>query len=79
LASFLGKEIKIFLQGGKRLFFSQESSPKKSFCLRMMKNRQHQHKGKPNIQEKIQDAAVSVEDAILIFRGLNLCGVLCML
>jgi poly(3-hydroxybutyrate) depolymerase len=40
----------------------------------MMKNRQHQQKGKPHTQEKIQDAAISVEDVIARFRGLNLCG-----
>jgi hypothetical protein len=27
--------------------------PNKKFCLRMMKNCQHQHKGKPHTQEKI--------------------------
>jgi hypothetical protein len=30
----------------------------------MMKNRQRQHKGNPHTQEKSQDAATSVEDAI---------------
>jgi hypothetical protein len=43
------------LQPRKSLFFSlQESSAKKSFCLRVMKNRQHQHKGKPHRQEKLR-------------------------
>jgi hypothetical protein len=57
---------KKLLRGGNCLFF----------CLRMTKNRQRQHKGKPHIQEKFLDAEVSVEDAIIIFRGLNLCGAL---
>jgi hypothetical protein len=30
----------------------------------MMKNRQRQYKGKPHTQEKSQDAATSMEDAI---------------
>ncbi len=30
----------------------------------MMKNRQHKHKGKPHTQEKSQDAATFMEDAI---------------
>ncbi len=30
----------------------------------MMKNYQHQHKGKPHTQEKSQDAVTSMEDAI---------------
>ncbi len=30
----------------------------------MMKNRQHQQKGKPHTKEKYQDAATSMEDAI---------------
>jgi hypothetical protein len=30
----------------------------------MIKNCQHQHKGKPHTQEKSQDAATSMEDAI---------------
>jgi hypothetical protein len=41
----------------------------KSFCLRMMKNRQHQHKGKPHTEENSQSAAVSSDDAIIIIRG----------
>jgi hypothetical protein len=43
---------------------------RKSFCLKM-KNHQHQHKGKPHTQEKFQDAAISVEDAILILEVLT--------
>jgi hypothetical protein len=43
----------------------------------MMKNRQLQHKGKPHTQENVQDAAISVKTATLIFRGLNLCGAHC--
>ncbi len=30
----------------------------------MTENCQHQHKGKPHTQEKSQDAAISMEDAI---------------
>ncbi len=30
----------------------------------MIKNHQHQHKGKPHAQEKSQDPATSIEDAI---------------
>ncbi len=37
----------------------------------MMKNHQNQHKGKPHRQEKFQDTAISMEDAIIIFKGLN--------
>jgi hypothetical protein len=43
----------------------------------MMKNRQHQQKGKPHILEKSQGTAISVEDAIIIIRGLKLCGMHC--
>jgi hypothetical protein len=32
----------------------------------MMKICQHQHKGKPHTQEKYQDAATSMEDAITV-------------
>jgi hypothetical protein len=47
-------------------FFCQckKARQTKSFCFRMMKNRQHQHKGKPHTQEKSQDAATSMEEAI---------------
>jgi hypothetical protein len=41
----------------------------------MMKDRQHKHKGKPHTQENFQGAAISVEDAIIIIRGLNFYGV----
>jgi heme exporter protein D len=37
----------------QKLFSLQESLPNKSFCLRMMKNRQHKHKGKPHRQENL--------------------------
>jgi hypothetical protein len=30
----------------------------------MLKNHQRQHKGKPHTQEKFQDAAISVENAV---------------
>jgi hypothetical protein len=37
---------------------------KTKFFLRVMKNCQHQHKGKTNIQEKFQGTAISVEDTV---------------
>jgi hypothetical protein len=40
----------------------------------MMTDRHHQHKGKPHTKEKFQGAEISVEDAIIIIRGLNLGG-----
>jgi hypothetical protein len=43
----------------------------------MMKNCQYPHKGKPHTQDKSQGAAVSVEDAIIIIKSLNLCGMHC--
>jgi hypothetical protein len=52
--------------GCKRLFsFLQKSLPNKEFFLRLMKNCQHQQKGKPDTQKKIEDAATSVEDAYM--------------
>jgi hypothetical protein len=63
LASFLARE-KMRLPSRKRLFLSMQESLPNSFCFRMMKNCQHQHKGKPHTQEKSQDAATSMEDAI---------------
>jgi hypothetical protein len=57
--------------------FSQESSTHNNFCFRTMKNRLHQHKGKPHIQEKFPGPAISVEDAMIKIRGLNLCGAHC--
>jgi hypothetical protein len=61
------------------IFFSRKKARQtKHFCLRMMKNHPHQQKGKPpHTQEKFQDAAISVEDKITIFTGLNLCGAHC--
>jgi hypothetical protein len=43
----------------------------------MVKNRQHQHKGKPHTQGKFQDAAISVKEVIKLFRGVNLSGAHC--
>jgi hypothetical protein len=78
LASFLAQTKKRRLRDGKPHFFSCKKARKtKRFCLRMVKNRQHQHKGKPHTQEKFQNAAISVKVATLIFRGLNLCGAHC--
>jgi hypothetical protein len=47
-------------------FFCQckKACQTKSFCFRMMKNCQHQHKGKPYTQEKSPDDSTSMEDAI---------------
>jgi hypothetical protein len=59
-------------------FFSQERLQTEHFCHRMVKNGQLQHKDMPHTQEKSQGAATSVEDAIAILRGLNLCGAHCM-
>ncbi len=48
-----------------RVFFSvQESLPNKNFLPQDDEKTQHQHKGKPHIQEKSQDAATSMKDAI---------------
>jgi hypothetical protein len=78
LASFLALTKKRSLRDGKpNFFFLQESSPTKSYCLRVVKYRQHQHQGKPHTQEKFQDAAISVKVATLILTGLNLCGTHC--
>jgi hypothetical protein len=80
LTSFLAMTKKRCLQDGKPHFFScKKACQTKCFCLRMVKNWQHQHKGKPHIQENFQDAAISVTVATLIFRGLNLCGAHCMM
>ncbi len=49
----------------------------KSFCFRMVKNSQHQHKGKPHTHEKIQDTAISRAVAMIIFKGVNLSGAHC--
>jgi hypothetical protein len=43
----------------------------------MVKNSQHQHKGKPHTDEKIQGAAISRAVAMTIFSGVNLSGVHC--
>jgi hypothetical protein len=53
------------------LFFLQENSPNKKWSV---KNGQHQHKDRPQTQEKSQSTATSVEDAIIILWGLNLSG-----
>ncbi len=79
MASFLAKKKKDACEVASVFFFSQESLPYKKFCSRMMKNHQHQHKGKPHTQEKFQGTAISVEDAMIKIRGLNLCGAHCIL
>jgi hypothetical protein len=65
-------------QDGKHHLFScKKARQTKSFCPSVVKNGQHQHKDRPHTQEKCKGAATSVEDAIIILRGLNLCGVHC--
>jgi hypothetical protein len=78
LASFLALTKKSCLRDGKSHFFScKKARQTKMFCLTMVKNRQHQHKGKPHTQEKFQDAAISVKEVIKLFRGINLSGAHC--
>jgi hypothetical protein len=78
LASFLALTKKDACKMASLIFFScKKARQTKSFCLGIVKNCQHQHKGKPHTQEKFQDAAISVKVATLIFRGLNLCGAHC--
>jgi hypothetical protein len=77
LASFLALTKKRRLRDGKPNFFScKKARQTKSFCSRMVKNRQHQHKGKPHTHQKIQGAAISRAVAMIIFRGVNLSGTL---
>ncbi len=45
-------------------FFARKLAKQKVLCLRMMKNHQHKHKGKPYTLKKSQDAATMTEDAI---------------
>ncbi len=62
------------------VFFSgKKAHQTKGFCPRMVKNCQRQHKGRQHTQKESQGAATSVEDVIMILRGLNyvLCTV-CM-
>jgi hypothetical protein len=62
------------------IFFScKKARQTKIFCLRVVKNRQHQHIGKQHTQEKFQDAAVSVKEVIKLFRGVNLSGTHCII
>jgi hypothetical protein len=65
LESFLAKK-KMRLAISQASFFCQckKALQTKSFCFRMLKSCQHKHKGKPNTQEKSQDATTSMEDAI---------------
>jgi hypothetical protein len=60
------QEKKLRLAISQASFFCQckKARQTKGFCFRMMKNRQHKHKGKPHTQEKSQDAATFMEDAI---------------
>jgi hypothetical protein len=79
LATFLALTKKRHLQDGKPHFFScKKARQTKSFCLRMVKNRQHQHKDKPHTHEKIQGAVISRAVAMIIFRGVNLSGAHCV-
>jgi hypothetical protein len=56
------------------VFFLARKLAPNFFCPRMMKNGQHQHKDRPHKKKKSQGAATSAEDAIIILRGLILCG-----
>jgi hypothetical protein len=60
------KKKKMSLVISQASFFCQckKARQTKSFCFWMMKNCQHQHKGKPHTQEKSQDAATSMEDVV---------------
>jgi hypothetical protein len=69
--------IKTFARWQASFFSCKKARQTKDFCLRMMKNRQHQHKGKPHTQEKFQDAAIYVKEVIKLFRGVNLSGAHC--
>jgi hypothetical protein len=69
---------KVACEMASLIFFScKKARQTKSFCLRMVKNRQHQHKGKPQTQEQFQDAAISLKEVIKLFRGVNLSGAHC--
>ena len=61
------------------LFFYKNTSQTLSFCLRAVKFLQPQHKGRLHTQYEFQDGATSRADAILIFRGVSLSVVHCML
>jgi hypothetical protein len=64
--------------GCQHLFFlARKLAKQKVFVFKMVENCQHQHKGRPRAHEKSQGASISVEDAIKIFRGLNLRGAHC--
>jgi hypothetical protein len=52
LASFLAKKKKMLARWQASFFSFKKARHTKSFCLRKMKNRQHQHNGKPHIQAK---------------------------
>jgi hypothetical protein len=58
--------------------FSNESSPNPTFCLKIVKNCQHQHKGRPHTQENPQGTSTSVTDSILIYRVLSLSSAQCI-
>ncbi len=79
LASFLAKKRKDACEVASVFFYRKKAPHSLTFCLRMMKNCQHQHKGKPHTQEKSEGSAISVEDAIIIIRDLNLFGAHCNL
>jgi hypothetical protein len=52
-------------------FIARKLSIQNVFCLRM-KNHQHQHRGKPHTKEKSQCSEISMEDAVIMIRSLNL-------
>jgi hypothetical protein len=73
-ADLSSQEKKLLARLQVSFFSHKKACHTKSFCLRTMKNSQHPHKDKPHTQDKFQDTAISVEDEIIIIRGLNLCG-----
>jgi hypothetical protein len=52
LASFLVKKKKVLATIASTFFSSKKACQTKIFCVRVMKNCQHQHKGKPHTQQK---------------------------
>jgi hypothetical protein len=61
LVSFLARKKKKLASIASIFFLSlQESLPNKKFCPRVVKNYEHQHKGKPLTRGKSQDAVTSM-------------------
>jgi hypothetical protein len=58
LVSFLASKASVLS------FLCKKAHQTKGFCPTMVKNFQHQHKGKPHTREKSQDAVTSMEDTV---------------